>query len=75
MDGKLVGFIGAPGSGKTTLACAMKEFSLTKNFSSDVCTEYAREFCFSYGVSSNPYAQYRITLKQLDKEKDRKSVV
>ena len=68
MKSKLVGFMGAPGTGKTTLACAMKEYLLTKNVSSDVCTEYAREFCFKYGISKDPYASYRMTLAQRDRE-------
>ena len=61
--------MGAPGTGKTTLACSMKEYVLTKGFSSDVCTEYPREFCLIHGVPSSPYAQYKITLKQWDREK------
>ena len=65
---KLVGFIGAPGTGKTTLACAMKEYTLTRNISSDVCTEYAREFSFKYGISKHPYSQYRITGAQIERE-------
>jgi len=68
MKSKLVGFLGAPGSGKTTLACAMKESSLQKNIGSDICTEYAREFSYKYGISSNPYAQYRITFEQKVRE-------
>lgn len=44
MDTKLVGFIGGPGSGKTTLACALKEYFMLNDISTDVSTEYAREF-------------------------------
>lgn len=65
---KLIGFMGAPGSGKTTLACAMKEYVLHKGFNSDVATEYAREYCFKYGVPSDPSAQYHIVLKQVERE-------
>ena len=65
---KLVGFIGAPGTGKTTLSCAMKEFLLRKNITSDICTEYAREFCFKYGIPKHPYTQYRITTEQILRE-------
>jgi len=68
MKSKLVGFIGAPGTGKTTLACAMKEYLLVKNISADVCTEYAREFCFKYGIPKHPYTQYRITTQQKSRE-------
>ena len=65
---KLVGFMGAPGTGKTTLSCAMKEYLLERNISSDVCTEYAREFCFKYGIPKHPYTQYRITTEQILRE-------
>lgn len=68
MTSKLIGFIGAPGSGKTTLACAMKEYSHLQNVASDICTEYAREFSYKYGISTNPYAQYRITIEQEKRE-------
>ena len=68
MKSKLVGFMGAPGTGKTTLACAMKEYTLIKGVSSDICTEYAREFCFKYGIPKHPYAQYRVTAKQMARE-------
>ena len=60
--------MGAPGTGKTTLACAMKEYALLHNVSSDICTEYAREFCFKYGVPRHPYAQYRIPSEQIERE-------
>jgi nicotinamide riboside kinase len=68
MKNKLVGFMGAPGTGKTTLSSSMKEYVLLHNISSDVCTEYAREFCFKYGVPKNVYSQYRINQGQLEKE-------
>lgn len=68
MKSKLIGFIGAPGTGKTTLACGMKDFLLQKGVSSDICTEYAREFCFKYGIPKHPYTQYRITTEQIDRE-------
>jgi DNA polymerase III delta prime subunit len=68
MAPKLVGFMGAPGTGKTTMACAMKEYLMGKNVSSDVCTEYAREFCFQFGIPSHPYAQYRVGTQQIIRE-------
>ena len=68
MKSKLIGFIGAPGTGKTTLSCAMKEYLLRKNVSSDICTEYAREFCFKYGIPKHPYTQYRVTSQQMLRE-------
>ena len=58
---KLIGFLGAPGTGKTTLSCAMKEYCLIKGASADICTEYAREYCFKHGIPKHPYTQYRIT--------------
>jgi len=68
MSSKLIGFLGAPGTGKTTLACAMKEYCLIKEVSADICTEYAREYCFRHGIPKHPYTQYRITRKQIDRE-------
>ena len=65
---KMVGFFGAPGTGKTILACAMKEYFMLKKVSTDVCTEYAREFCFKYGIPKHPYTQYRITNEQIARE-------
>jgi len=68
MESKLVGFIGGPGSGKTTLACALKEYFMIKKISTDVCTEYAREFVFEYGFPETPFAQYKLALKQKKRE-------
>ena len=65
---KLVGFMGAPGTGKTILACALKEYFMLKKISTDICTEYAREFCFKYGIPKHPYTSYRISAKQFEKE-------
>lgn len=65
---KLVAFIGGPGSGKTTLACSLKEFFMLNNISTDVCTEYAREFVFEYGFPESPFAQYKLALKQKKRE-------
>jgi len=68
MKSKLIGFIGAPGTGKTILACAMKEYFMLRGISTDVCTEYAREFVFKYGFPKHPYTQYRITTEQISRE-------
>jgi nicotinamide riboside kinase len=69
MSNKLVGFLGAPSSGKTTLAGAMKEYAYCHgNIATDVCTEYAREFVFNYGYPTHAYTQYRITSKQIQRE-------
>jgi len=65
---KLVGFMGAPGTGKTILACALKEYFMLKKVSTDICTEYAREFCFKYGIPKHPYTSYRISSQQFEKE-------
>lgn len=65
---KLVGFMGAPGTGKTVLACGMKEYCLKQKVSADICTEYAREFCFEYGVNTAITDQYRITSEQMKRE-------
>ena len=65
---KLVAFIGGPGSGKTILACALKEYFMLRKISTDVCTEYAREFVFKYGFPEHPSEQYRLGLKQKERE-------
>ena len=69
MKSKIVGFMGAPSTGKTMLAGAMKEYAfLNGKVSTDVCTEYAREFVFKYGHPKHAYTQYRITSKQIERE-------
>lgn len=69
MKNKIVGFMGAPSTGKTMLAGAMKEYAfLNGNVSADLCTEYAREFVFKYGHPKHAYTQYRITSKQIERE-------
>jgi len=69
MKSKLIGFMGAPSTGKTTLAGAMKEYAFVNgNISADVCTEYAREIVFTYGHPKHVYTQYRITTKQIQRE-------
>ena len=69
MKSKLIGFMGAPSTGKTMLAGAMKEYAfLHGGKSTDVCTEYAREFVFTYGHPKHAYTQYRITSKQIQRE-------
>jgi nicotinamide riboside kinase len=65
---KLVGFLGAPGTGKTTISCAMKEYLLNKSMSSEICTEYAREYVYRYGHPKHIYTQYRITTEQIARE-------
>ena len=68
MASKLVAFIGGPGSGKTILACALKEYFMLRKISTDVCTEYAREFVFKYGFTEHASEQYRLGLKQKERE-------
>ena len=68
MKPKLVAFIGGAGTGKTTLACALKEYFMMNKISTDVCTEYAREFVFEYGFPESAFAQYKITLNQKHRE-------
>jgi len=65
---ELIGFIGGPGSGKTILACALKEFFMLNKISTDVCTEYAREFIFKYGFPEHQSDQYRLGIKQKERE-------
>ena len=69
MSNRLIGFMGAPSTGKTMLAGAMKEYAFTHGgISTDVCTEYAREFVFRHGFPKHVYTQYRITSRQLERE-------
>jgi nicotinamide riboside kinase len=69
MSNQIVGFMGAPSTGKTMLAGAMKEYAFTHGgVSTDVCTEYAREFVFKYGHPKHVYTQYRITSRQIERE-------
>ena len=68
MKSKLVGFIGGSGTGKTTLACALKEYFMLNNISTDVCTEYAREFVFEYGFPETAFVQYKLALNQQRRE-------
>lgn len=61
--------MGAPSTGKTMLAGAMKEYAFVNGgVSTDVCTEYAREFVFRYGHPKHAYTQYRITSRQIERE-------
>jgi len=68
MKNKLIGFMGSPGTGKTMAAFAMKEYAMKKGYSSDVCPEYAREYCYKYGVPTNMHSQYRLNLEQVERE-------
>ena len=65
----LVGFIGPPSSGKTLLCGAMKEYMIKKaGLTCDICTEYAREYVYKYGIPDDIPSQYRITLEQETRE-------
>jgi len=65
---KLIGFIGAPGSGKTTIASSMKEYIIKYNLSADICTEYAREHIFKHGHPLDFGTTYHIALTQKERE-------
>jgi len=68
MKPKLIGFIGAPGTGKTTLACSMKEYVIKYNHSADICMEFAREHIFKHGHPTELSSNLYITLTQQDRE-------
>lgn len=68
MQPKLIGFIGAPGSGKTTLACSMKEYIIKYDLSADICTECAREHIFRHGHPVDLGSNFYITLTQQERE-------
>lgn len=69
MKSKLITFIGAPSSGKSTLATdvhtELKKLSKNSIFVPEVATDYIAE----YGVPNTPVDQLVIFYKQLNKEK------
>jgi nicotinamide riboside kinase len=69
MDTKLVTFIGAPSSGKSTIASEvhteLKKIGKNSIFIAEVATDYIAE----YGVPNTPVDQLVIFYKQLNKER------
>lgn len=69
MKSKLITFIGAPSSGKSTLATdvhtELKKLSKNSIFVPEVATDYIAE----YGIPNTPVDQLVIFYKQLNKEK------
>ena len=69
MTSKLITFIGAPSSGKSTLATdvhtALKKLGKNSIFIAEVATDYIAE----YGIPNTPVDQLVIFYKQLNKER------
>lgn len=65
-----IGFIGVPGSGKTSTARALaancRRIEHLQNV--ELATEYARRYIHKYGAITEVWEQYRILNKQLDWE-------
>ena len=66
----LLGFVGSPGSGKTTLARALCSACrrLPNIKTVELVSEYARRYISKYGPIENIFEQYRIMTKQLEWE-------
>lgn len=69
MESKLITFIGAPSSGKSTLASSvhteLKKLGKNSIFIAEVATDYIAE----YGIPNTPVDQLVIFYKQLNKER------
>jgi nicotinamide riboside kinase len=69
MESKLITFIGAPSSGKSTLASSvhteLKKLDKNSIFIAEVATDYIAE----YGIPNTPVDQLVIFYKQLNKER------
>lgn len=65
-----VGFIGVPGSGKTSTARGVASVCRSNNLTSSVelCSEYARRYISKYGPIEYIWEQFRLLKKQLDWE-------
>lgn len=66
---KRIGFVGVPGSGKTSTARALTAFCRQNDFKNiELVSEYARRFIAKYGNPESLTDQYRITEKQVEWE-------
>lgn len=76
--GKLIGFLGSPASGKSTLASAVHTKLKMLNANSIFVGEVATNYIAEYGVPTRPMDQMVIFYKQLEKERmfiDSKEIV
>jgi nicotinamide riboside kinase len=67
---KRIGIIGAPGSGKTTLARGLSSsfYNVDKINNVELIVEYARRYITKYGIPENIWEQMRIYKKQKEWE-------
>lgn len=69
MKGKLITFMGAPASGKSTLASAVHTELKIRGMNSIFVGEVATDYIAEYGVPNSPMDQLIIFYKQLNKER------
>ena len=69
MKGKLITFMGAPASGKSTLASAVHTELKIRGMNSIFVGEVATDYIAEYGVPNTPMDQLIIFYKQLNKER------
>lgn len=67
--GKLIGFLGSPASGKSTLASAVHTKLKIKDANSVFVSEVATNYIAEYGRPNRPIDQMTIFYKQLEKER------
>lgn len=66
---KRIGFVGVPGSGKTSTARALSAFCRKTEFKNiELISEYARSFIANYGNAFTIADQLRVTEKQIEME-------
>lgn len=63
-----VGFIGVPGTGKSTISQAVQLEMGSHSCITAVCPEYAREFIVKNGLPEHPAVQQKILYKQMRRE-------
>lgn len=66
---KLIGFLGSPASGKSTLASAVHTELKTNGVNSVFVSEVATNYIAEYGIPNRPIDQMTIFYKQLEKER------
>ena len=65
---KRIGFVGVPGSGKSSVARGLAARGYEKLKKVELVSEYARRFISKYGTIDQVSDQYKILQKQLDWE-------
>ena len=65
---KRIGFVGVPGSGKSSVARGVAAQSYNRIGRVELVAEYARRFLIKYGAVTNVSDQYKILSKQMEWE-------